>query len=118
MKDYLRFRDKIAEALNPHFHPIEFVDALIEQDIAKVFASAKAALLVHVRDYPGGARALEPLVAAGSVEAIAGPLRERAEEWARSVGCTHIIINSRPGWAGKLKKHGYVPHQLAVRKEL
>lgn len=118
MTEYLRFREQFAAALDPRFHPIEYLDQMVADGSALVWASETAALVCEVRDYPGGARAIQVLVAAGDKAEIVGPLRDQAEEWARSVGCTDAIVESRPGWARALKHHGYEPHQQAVRKGL
>lgn len=118
MNDYLRFRDQFAEALDPRFHPIEFLDQRMAEGSAFLWASENAGLVCEVRDYPGGARAIQVLVAAGDMNDVIGPLREQAEEWARSVGCTDVIVESRPGWARALRQFGYEPHQQAVKKGL
>ena len=52
------------------------------------------------------------------VTVIVNVLIPRAEEWGRSIGCTLAIIESRPGWAREMKKHGYSTHQISISKEL
>lgn len=117
MKDYLRFRERLAEGLDPRFHPIEYLDHLMETGQAFIWTTRNAALVCDVRDYPGGARAIQVVIACGNKGDIVGVLRQRAEEWARAIGCTDVIVESRPGWVRALRKHGYEPHQQAVRKE-
>ena len=115
---YHRFRPQLAEALDPDFYPIEYLDALILSGRARFWAGAHAAIVAEIRDYPGGARAVHGLVAAGRIEDIVNQLIPLAEAWGKAIGCTSAIIESRSGWMRALKPHGYEPHQVAVRKEL
>ena len=115
---YYRFRDRFAEAMDPAFYPIEYLDALLLSGRARLWVGAEAAIVAELVLYPGGARVIHGLVAAGRIEEIAATLIPRAEAWARAQGCTHAIVESRAGWMRALKPHGYRPHQLAVRKEL
>lgn len=115
---YFRFRDQFQEATDPAFHPIEWLDQTMASRSAGIMASDGAAIIFEVRNYPGGARAIHGLCAAGDLEEIRDELIPRAEEWARQVGCTHAIIESRAGWAKALKGQGYATHQVVLRKEL
>ena len=116
--DYLRFRDQFEKATDPAFHPIEWLDQVMASRDAGIRASENAAIIFEVRNYPGGARVIHGLVAAGDLAEIRDVLIPEAEDFARSAGCTHAIIESRPGWAKVLKGQGYAPHQTAVMKEL
>lgn len=113
---YARFRDGFAKALDPAFHTIQELDAKIVAG-ALFWESGNAAIVAEVRAMAGGA-VLHGVCATGSLEEIVGTLIPQAEEWARRAGCTHAIIESRPGWAKALKADGYVIHTIAVRKEL
>jgi hypothetical protein len=115
---YRRFRDRFAEAMDPAFYPIEYLDHLILSGRARLWVGAHAAIVAEIRDYPGGARVVHGLVAAGRIEDIVRLLIPQAEAWAKASGCTHAIIESRSGWMRALRAHGYEPHQVAVRKEL
>ena len=115
---YARFRKRLAQALEPQFHPIEYLDGLLERGEAIAFANDDAILICELLNYPGGARVINVLIAAGKKADIIGSLREQAEEWARGVGCTHALVESRAGWAKALKQFGYEPYQVTVRKEL
>ena len=115
---YRRFRDRFAEAMDPAFHPIDCLDALLLTGRARLFVGEQAAIVAEIRDYPGGARAVHGLVAAGRIEEISGVLIPQAEAWGKALGCTRAIIESRAGWLRALKPHGYSPHQVALRKEL
>jgi len=115
---YLRFRPQFAAALDPAFYPIEYLDTLILSGRARLWVGAQAAIVAEIRDYPGGARAVHGLVAAGSIEEIGGHLIPGAEAWGKANGCSMAIVESRAGWVRALKADGYEPHQVAVRKEL
>ena len=94
------------------------LDRMILSGSAHLWTAPDAAIVAEIRTFPTGARALHGLVAAGTLETITGRLIPAAEAWARERGCLLSIVESRPGWARALKQHGYVPHQLAVMKEL
>jgi hypothetical protein len=115
---YHRFRPQLAEALDPTFYPIEHLDALILSGRARLWVGEHAAIVAEIRDYPGGARAVHGLVAAGRIEEISGTLIPQAEAWGKAQGCTCAIVESRSGWMRALKPQGYAPHQVALRKEL
>jgi hypothetical protein len=115
---YVRFRPQLAEAMDPAFYPIEHLDALILSGRARLWVGEHAAIVAEIRDYPGGARAVHGLVAAGRIEEINEQLIPRAEAWGKALGCTCAIVESRSGWMRALKARGYAPHQVALRKEL
>lgn len=118
MNDYLRFRDRFAEALDPRLYSIEYLDDLILSGRAHFFASANAAIVTEFKTFPTGARAVAGLIAAGDLEEISTILIPRAEEWGRLNGCQFGMIDSRPGWARRMKQHGYETHQVSLIKEL
>lgn len=115
---YRRFRDQLAEAMDPAFYPIENLDELLLSGRARLWVGEHAAIVAEIRDYPGGARAVHGLVAAGRIEEINAQLIPQAEAWGKALGCTCAIIESRAGWMRALKPYGYAPHQVALRKEL
>jgi hypothetical protein len=57
-------------------------------------------------------------VAAGDLDELASDLSVRAEQWGRLNGCTMALIESREGWARKMKPYGYEPFQIAIAKDL
>jgi hypothetical protein len=115
---YLQFRPQLAEALDPTFYPIEYLDGLLLSGQARLFVGDHAAIVAEIRRYPGGARVVHGLVAAGRIEEINAQLIPQAEAWGKAQGCTHAIVESRSGWMRALKPYGYAPHQVALRKEL
>jgi hypothetical protein len=115
---YQRFRSQLAEALDPAFYSIEYLDHLLLSGQARLFLSEHAAMVAEVKQYPGGARVAHCLVAAGRMEEITGLIRPRVEAWGAANGCTRAIVESRAGWMKVLKPHGYEIFQVSVMKEL
>ncbi len=58
------------------------------------------------------------MIAAGPLEEIEDILIPIAEQWGRENGCAFGMIESRPGWAKRMKRHGYEPFQVSLIKEL
>lgn len=112
------FRAEFAAAMDGRLFTIGYLDSLIASMKAQVWCSDNAAIVTEIKKYPSGAKAIQGLIAAGDLEEIVGVLIPRAEEWGRHAGCQFAIIESRPGWARELKKHGYSTHQVAIAKEL
>lgn len=114
---YAEFRERFAEAMDPAFYTIEYLDWLVHSGAAGLFFADNAAIVVEIKDFPGGARAVHGICAAGDLTEIVD-LIVRAEAWGMGLGCTHGMIESRPGWARIMKSHGYAPHQISLVKEL
>ncbi len=115
--EYPRWRDGFATALDPRYYTIAYLDELIRVGAAQMFANDRAAVLAEIKIYPTGARDVHFLVGAGELDALID-LAPEVEAWGREFGCIGAIIESREGWAKAMKKHGYEPHQVAVRKDL
>ncbi len=118
MKDYLKFRDLFAEALDPVFYDIFHLDQRLLEGSAFLFTTDASAVIVEIKDYPTGARVVHGLIAAGDADDIVETLIPQAEAWGKANGCTHAEVSSRPAWQRILKARGYEPHQIAVRREL
>lgn len=117
MTDYLTFRSAFLEVLDPRYYPIEWLDQRVKEGRAIVMRSAHAAIVVELRQYPGGAIDVHGLIAAGDKDEIINDLIPRAEALGRENGCIAGVVESRPGWARALKPHGYEVSQVTVRKE-
>jgi len=118
VSDYARWRDEFAGAMDERLYPIAHLDALLVSMRAQAWFGDGAAIVTELSEYPGGARVIHGLVAAGELNEITETLIPKAEEWARSIGCVLAIIESRPGWARALRSSGYENHQIMLRKEL
>ncbi len=115
---YAAFRDQFAEAMDPRLYPIEHLDQLLIAGQAQFFATDKAAIVTEIKTFPTGAKAVCGLIAAGDLAHIENLLIPRAEQWGKRHGCTFGMIESRPGWAKRMKRHGYEVFQVAIIKEL
>ncbi len=104
--------------MDERYYTLEWLDAQILSGAVQFMASANAAIVVEIRDYPTGAKDVHGLIAAGDLGEIVNELIPLAEQWGREQDCVGAIIESRVGWAKALAPSGYEPHQLAVRKEL
>jgi hypothetical protein len=110
------WRGEIAKAADGAHHTIESIEALIQRGVLKVWMAPDCCLLVEIMDYPQ-ARACQVMWAAGELDAIKAQ-SPAVEAWARSVGCSEMLVESRPAWKRALKDIGYEPWSLTVRKEL
>lgn len=118
VSDYRRFRDRLAEAIDPIYGGVAYLDYLIEGcGVAKCFTSDNAAIVTRFSYFPG-CKIIEGLVAAGELEEIVNVLIPAAEQYGREQGCRFATISSREGWAKVLKPAGWEPHQVTLVKEL
>lgn len=115
---YLLFRDRIAAVLDERLHPLPWLDAQVYAGLVRLLSEGDSCLLYEFRSYPSGAVEIHALVAAGDVDTIAGPIRERFEQIGTDAKCLFATVESRPGWARRLKANDYHTYQVTVRKEL
>lgn len=114
---YRKWRPAFTEVMDLRLYTPEWLDGQIANGKALFWCTDKAAIVAETRRYPTGACDVHGLIAAGDLDDIRDVLIPAAEEWGRSIGCVGAIVESRTGWAKALKKQGYEPHQLALRKE-
>lgn len=114
--EYEDWRDRLAEANNPKFIPITYIDELLTNGKAFFLATTEAAMVVELLEYPGGAKAVSVLAAAGDMDEIIGPLGEEAIALGWSVGCDHAMIPGRVGW--QRKRPDFFHYQTILVKEL
>jgi hypothetical protein len=115
---YLAYRDRFAAAMDPRLYPIEYLDWLLASGAARIWFGEQSALVAQVKTFPGGALALNILVAAGDRDELVNTLYPRVEEWGRAMGCIVGLIESRPGWARVMRGHGYDTFQVSIIKDL
>jgi len=115
---YLDFRPAFLEAMDERYWPADWLDSRVLDGRAQFFRTADAAIVVELRQYPGGAMDVHGLIAAGKQKDIVEVLIPQAEAWGKSQGCIAGVVESRPGWARALKPSGYEISQVTVRKEL
>lgn len=114
MNPYIKFRDEIV-SLDPERYPPAYIDHMVASGEWRCWGTTHAVILAEIKTYPSGSKELHGVAAAGELRAIIG-LIALAEEWARGMGCTRSVIESRPAWVKALPD--YELHQVSVRKEL
>jgi len=114
---YFAHRDAIEAMLDRSFYPIEWVDGQVWTGAIQTRGDERAVIGFELKSYPGGAREIHGMFAAGDLDCILKLISD-AEDFGRECGCTHATISSRAGWARLLAKRGYRPHQQTIIKEL
>lgn len=114
---YARHRDEIAGMLDERFHPMWWVDRQVWMGAIHTLGNDTAVIGFEIRVYPGGARELHGMFAAGELEGVL-PLIDEATALAREWNMTVFTVASREGWARVLKSRGFDPHQVTIMKEL
>lgn len=117
MTDYYFWRAAFAEVIDPRFYTLEWLDQELIDGRAKIWWNDQAAIVATIREYPTGAKEVHGLIAAGEVKAIRALIPE-AERWGRREGAIVASIESRAAWTRALANDGYLPWQVAIRKEL
>jgi hypothetical protein len=115
---YREFRPAFAEALDPRLYNIEHLDRILTERWAAFFCSENAAIVAGIKTFPTGAQALDIVIATGPQAELVNELYPDVEAWGRERGCTIAIIESRPGWAKVMKRHGYETFQVSIAKDL
>lgn len=115
--NYAEWRDRLATANDPAFHPVEYQDWLVTEGPGQFWATETGALITKLNSYPGGAITCETYAAAGDMASLLSELKPAIEAWAKSCGCSHCLITAgRPGWR---KVHpDYAHYQTTIYKEL
>jgi len=115
---YVRWRGEFEAILDPRLYRIEWVDGLLANGRAQLFASPNAAVVTELKTYPTGAIEVHGLLAAGDITEIRDIIRPQLEAFGRENGAIGVLVESREGWSRLLRGHGYEPYQTSVRKEL
>lgn len=114
---YLEFRQAFSQVADPRYYPMQWLDERILEGRAQFIRSNNAAMIIELRQFPGGAVDVHCLIAAGDKDEIINELAPVAEAWGQESGAVAAVVESRPGWAKALKPHGYEVSQVSVRKE-
>lgn len=114
--EYRHWRDRLAEANNPKFIPIAYIDQRLLEGKAYFLATTEAAMVVEIVQYPGGAKVVSVIAAAGDKDELLGPLAEEAVALGWSAGCDHAMVPGRVGWRRELPD--YFHYQTILVKEL
>ena len=115
MDAYTRHREAIRSMLDERLYPIEWLDRQVLSGAIRTMSNETSIIGFEVRTYPGGARELHGMFAAGDMAGVKQLVTE-AEQFGREQGCDIATIESREGWAKVFP--GYRPHQLRIVKDL
>ncbi len=114
---YCRHREEIAGILDERKWPLDWLDTQVWTGAIRTLASDTAIIGFEFKHYPGGARELHGMFAAGDMESIL-LLIDDAVAVARASLCDMASIESRPSWAKILKPRGFAVDQVRIVKEL
>lgn len=114
--EYSDWRERLARANNPRFYPITYIDQRVAEGTAYFLGTTEAAMVIELVAYPGGAKVVSVLAAAGDMDEILGPLGERAMEFGRERGCDTAMVPGRVGW--QRKRPDFQHYQTILVKEL
>lgn len=110
------WRDEIAKAADGSHHTIESIEQSIREGRSYLLMPGDCCFVAEIVEYPKE-RACQMTWTAGEMAAIkaAAPA---VEDWARSMGCTEMLVEGHPGWVRALKELGYSQWSATVRKAL
>lgn len=113
---YLPFREAFV-ALSPDKFPPDYIDAQVWAGFWQCWSDGRAAILAEIKTYPSGLKEVHGLAAAGDLENIVA-LIPYAEAYGRKAGASLASIESAPGWARIMEKHGYATDQVRIVRGL
>lgn len=118
-ENWVRCRPWIEAALeyDSGFYRIEDIEQMIAGENALFWPGKRSAVVTQFWHFPRN-KALNYWLAGGDLHELIDEMRPCIETFARSVGCTDIILAGRPGWRRPLGEHGYAPVWTAFRKDL
>lgn len=111
-----QWRGEIAKACDGSHHTIESIEQSIREGRALPLYAPGCCFVVEVHDYPN-ARACQVTWAAGTLESIIAAAPD-LHAWARSHGCTEMLVEGHPAWQRALKPVGYEVWSVTLRMPL
>ena len=97
-------------------HNVEHIGDAIRDQRMQFWAAEDACIVTEILEFPNY-KNIHVFLAGGSLERIMH-MRPDIERFGKYVGCKHLTINGRKGWAKTLKDFGYVSDLQTVSKEL
>ena len=116
--DYADWRERLADANDPAFWPIEAIDRELTEGRAQFWCDGESAIVTRLIEYPGGAKVIEILAAYGHLESLWTQIQPALETYARNNGIGILRATGRLGWARAGKKHGWKAEMVIIEKEL
>ncbi len=117
LQAFARHEDEIAGMVDERFYPMEWVRRSVVTGVIQTLYNERAIVGFEFRSYPGGAKELHGMFAAGPLEDVL-LLIDETERLAREMGMDVFTIASRAGWTRILKGRGFEPFQTVIVKEL
>ena len=96
-------------------HTVEEVMRAVAAGDATLMLGDASLLVMNLIEH-NGEKTCHVWLGAGDKTEMIGPLRNKAEAWAREQGCKYATIEGRPGWVRALPDYQQV--SVTVRKEL
>lgn len=111
-----RCRPWLEEALEGGLYDIEEVKARLARGAAQFWPGRDCAIVTEVTPYPRGV-AIQCWLAGGDKAEILA-MAPGIEAWGRLNGCTHALVEGRPGWDRELRGSGYERWSVTLSKVL
>ncbi len=118
MKEWERCKPWIEAALEGGFYGIGYIEGLLNRphNPGQFWPGKNAAIVTEVQDH-GDHRVLFCWAAGGDMEEVLA-MASGIEAVGRLLGCQYAMSEGRGGWARVMKKHGYEPYSVTIRKAL
>lgn len=117
INSYAAWRERLAQANDPAFWPIEAIDEGLAQEALQYWCDGQAALVTRMVEYPGGAVALEAIAGCGDGDALIATMEPEIARWGQGNGISHLWVAGRIGWLRK-RPAGWIAHQVIITKDL
>ena len=115
---YWNWRDRLANANDPAFWPIETIDEMLVNGTAQFWCDGTSAVVTCLETFPGGALVVKVLSGAGTSESIWREIAPRIEAFGREKGARAIHILGRLGWERSSRPEGWNREMVLLVKEL
>jgi len=113
---WLRFRDRFAEAMKSSFYSVEELERSIGQGKTLLFPGQNSAVTAVKAEY-GTTSVLQITWAVGELDEIRA-LLPGVEAVARILGCKEVLIEGRKGWERVMRDEGFNFFSVTLRKEV
>lgn len=117
MTAFDRHRAEIASIIDERFYPMWWVEQEIAEGRIDLLHNDTSIIGIQLRIYPGGARELHGMFAAGDRKGIR-ELVKQAIALGVEAGLTCAAIESRSGWEREFRDLGFVKNRVRIVKEL
>lgn len=116
-KQWARFRDQFAEAMEGGLYTVEDLEVMIVTGEAYFWPGVNSAVVAKRVVYPSGEAVMQTLWAVGDIEEVVA-LEPGIAATGRLLGCSSMLVEGRAAWTKVLKSAGYEPWSVTLRKAL